>query len=195
MRHHRWGHQVHEVGVIGDRFMLLVGGGVHRESRAGRSIEDQRDPQLREGRSSGTARPILLREDNVCPVVRRIEVLSVPAAREFQDARSFKYDIIHGSLDVAKFIGFCNKLFSDTDGPVFLVVDGYPVYRAKAVAEYVASTHGRLRLFRLPSYSPELNRPPGHHRTRRLHGAWTPVNVVAQRKTNAKWPLTQCHVA
>jgi transposase len=43
-----------------------------------------------------------------------------------------------------------------TNGPVFLIVDGHPVHRAKAVTEYVASTQGRLRLFRLPS-SPELN--------------------------------------
>jgi len=70
---------------------------------------------------------------------------------------SFKYDIISGSLDTAKFIDFCDKLLSDTHGPVFLIVDGHPVHRATAVAEYVANTHGRLRLFRLPSYSPELN--------------------------------------
>ena len=70
---------------------------------------------------------------------------------------SFKYDIIHGSLDAAKFIDFCDKLLSDTNGPVFLIVDGHPVHRAKAVTEYVTSTHGRLRLFRLPPYSPELN--------------------------------------
>jgi hypothetical protein len=37
---------------------------------------------------------------------------------------SVDYDIIHGSLDAAKFIDFCNKLLSDTDCPVFLVVDG-----------------------------------------------------------------------
>lgn len=56
-----------------------------------------------------------------------------------------------------KFIDFGDKLLSDTNGPVFLIVDGHPVHRAQAVIEYVTSTQGRLRLFHLPSYSPELN--------------------------------------
>jgi len=70
---------------------------------------------------------------------------------------SFKYDIVAGTLDADKFIDFCDKLLTDTNGRVFLVVDGNPVHRSKAVTEYVANTDGRLRLFRLPSYSPELN--------------------------------------
>jgi len=45
----------------------------------------------------------------------------------------------------------------DTKGPVFLIVDGHPVHRSKAVKEFVDSTKGQLRLFHLPSYSPELN--------------------------------------
>jgi transposase len=92
------------------------------------------------------------------PVVRTTGArLSVNMISAVTATGSFKYDIIHGSLDTAKFIEFCDKLLSDTNGPVFLIVDGHPVHRAKAVAEYVANTHGRLRLFRLPSYSPELN--------------------------------------
>ena len=42
-------------------------------------------------------------------------------------------------------------------GPVYLIVDGHPAHRAAAVQQYVASTEGRLKLFRLPGYSPELN--------------------------------------
>ena len=92
------------------------------------------------------------------PVVRTTGArLSVNMISAVTATGSFAYDIIHGSLDAAKFIDFCDKLLSDTHGPVFLIVDGHPVHRAKAVAEYVANTHGRLRLFRLPSYSPELN--------------------------------------
>lgn len=56
---------------------------------------------------------------------------------------SFKYDIIAGTLDANKFIDFCGKLLA--------------VHRSTAVKEYVARTDGRRRLFRLPSYSPELN--------------------------------------
>jgi transposase len=36
-------------------------------------------------------------------------------------------------------------------------VDGHPAHRATATKEFAASTEGRLRLFFLPGYSPELN--------------------------------------
>src|SRR5919112_1689721 len=62
-----------------------------------------------------------------------------------------------GSLTGARFIEFCRKLLVDTDGPVYLVVDGHPVHRCKALKEFVASTDGALRLFVLPAYSPQLN--------------------------------------
>ena len=45
----------------------------------------------------------------------------------------------------------------DSPGPVYLIVDGHPSHRAKAVKNYVASTGGKLELFYLPGYSPELN--------------------------------------
>src|ERR671920_361233 len=53
------------------------------------------------------------------------------------------------------------KLISDAQragtGPVFGIVDNHPVHRAKTVDRFVASTHGALRLHRLPAYSPQLN--------------------------------------
>jgi transposase len=62
-----------------------------------------------------------------------------------------------GTLDAEKFIAFCRRLLHDDTGQVFLIVDGHPVHRSKAVQELVDSTNGRLRLFFLPPYSPELN--------------------------------------
>jgi hypothetical protein len=55
------------------------------------------------------------------------------------------------------FIDFAKRLLHDTHGPVYLIVDGHPTHRAKAVKQFVASTRGRLKLFLLPGYSPELN--------------------------------------
>jgi transposase len=59
------------------------------------------------------------------------------------------------------FIDFCKRLLHDAArhgaGPVYLVVDGHPAHRATATKDFVASTHGRLRLVFLPGYSPELN--------------------------------------
>ena len=41
--------------------------------------------------------------------------------------------------------------------PIFLILDQHSSHRAKVVQEFVASTDGRLELFFLPPYSPELN--------------------------------------
>jgi transposase len=62
-----------------------------------------------------------------------------------------------GSLNGPVFIDFCRRLLHDTPGPVFLVLDGHPVHRSTAVKQFAASTNGRLRLFFLPGYAPELN--------------------------------------
>jgi transposase len=62
-----------------------------------------------------------------------------------------------GKFTSATFIDFCKRLLHDSDRPVFLVVDGHPTHRSRAVQEFVLSTKGKLRLFHLPGYSPELN--------------------------------------
>jgi transposase len=41
--------------------------------------------------------------------------------------------------------------------PIFLVVDGHSIHKAKLVSEYVASTNGMLELHFLTPYSPQLN--------------------------------------
>ena len=55
------------------------------------------------------------------------------------------------------FIDFCKRLLHDSPGPVYLIVDGHPAHRATATKKFAASTKGRLNLFFLPGYSPELN--------------------------------------
>jgi len=68
-----------------------------------------------------------------------------------------RFSVVTGTLTAPKFIEFCRRLLHDTKAPVFLIVDGHPVHRSKAVKSYAASTKGALRLLYLPSYSPELN--------------------------------------
>jgi len=55
------------------------------------------------------------------------------------------------------FVDFLKGLIHDESRPVFLIVDQHPVHRSKMVKEFVAGTEGRLRIFFLPPYSPELN--------------------------------------
>ena len=69
--------------------------------------------------------------------------------------------MLPGTLTGARFIAFLQRLVSDAQragtGPVCCIVDHHPVHRAKTVDRFVASTHGALRLHRLPTYSPQLN--------------------------------------
>jgi len=67
------------------------------------------------------------------------------------------FQVHEGSMNAERFIEFLADLVHDVDTPVFLVVDGSSVHRAAIVKDYVASTQGRLELFFLPPYSPELN--------------------------------------
>ena len=52
---------------------------------------------------------------------------------------------------------FRKRLLHNQTRPIFLIVDQHSSHRAKVVQEFVASTDGRLELFFLPPYSPELN--------------------------------------
>lgn len=70
---------------------------------------------------------------------------------------TLRFSTFTGSMTASKFIDFCKRLMADTSGPVFLIVDGHTTHRAKKVNAFVASTGGRLRLFQLPGYSPQLN--------------------------------------
>lgn len=63
---------------------------------------------------------------------------------------ALRFTVHEGTVNADVFIDFCKRLLHDTDGPVYLVVDGHPSHRAKATTEFVASTDGRLKLFFLP---------------------------------------------
>lgn len=55
------------------------------------------------------------------------------------------------------YVEFLRRLLVGAKPPIFLVVDGHSVHRSRAVKRFVVSTEGRLRLFFLPPYAPEVN--------------------------------------
>ncbi len=59
------------------------------------------------------------------------------------------------------FICFLKRLMHNADKPIFLIVDGHSVHHSSKVRKYVESTEGKLELFFLPPYSPNLN--PAEH--------------------------------
>jgi len=63
-----------------------------------------------------------------------------------------------GTMNAGLLKDFLSRLLKDSgDGPVFFVLDGHPVHRSSEIRKFVESTEGKLRLFFLPGYSPELN--------------------------------------
>ena len=70
---------------------------------------------------------------------------------------AMRFMLYKGTMDAVLFQEFLSRLLKDSDGPVFLILDGHPVHRSKHIREFVESTGGKLRLFFLPGYSPELN--------------------------------------
>ena len=65
--------------------------------------------------------------------------------------------VVKGGVGARVFIQFLKRLMHGRRRPVYLIVDGHPAHRAKLVKNYIESLGGRLKLFFLPPYSPELN--------------------------------------
>ena len=55
------------------------------------------------------------------------------------------------------FLEFLNRLIRQSKRKVFLIVDRHPVHRSKKAQKWLEEQSDRIRLFFLPSYSPELN--------------------------------------
>lgn len=66
-----------------------------------------------------------------------------------------------GNITMDVFIEFLNRLMQVAGRPIFLVVDGHPVNRRAKVRKFIGGLDGRLLLFRLPAYTPDLN--PDEH--------------------------------
>lgn len=69
----------------------------------------------------------------------------------------FRFMLHEGTVNAAVFKTFLERLMIGAKRPVYVIVDGHPSHRSKLVREYVAGTKGKLKLFFLPPYSPELN--------------------------------------
>lgn len=56
---------------------------------------------------------------------------------------------------------FLDRLMAGQKRRVFLILDGHPIHKSARLARKVTAFNGRLRLFLLPPYSPELNPDEG----------------------------------
>jgi transposase len=68
-----------------------------------------------------------------------------------------RFMCVDGKVNAEVFIEFLKRLVATAGHPVFLVVDGHPTHKAVKTRKFVESLAGKLKLFFLPGYSPDLN--------------------------------------
>lgn len=71
--------------------------------------------------------------------------------------RSLYFQLHEASVKAPEVIGFLQHLQRHIDGKLLVVWDGLPAHRSRLVADYLATTEGRVWVERLPGYAPELN--------------------------------------
>ena len=70
---------------------------------------------------------------------------------------ALRFMCVEGKVNADVFIEFLGRLVESAGHPVYLVVDGHPTHKAAKTRKFVESTKGRLKLFFLPGYSPDLD--------------------------------------
>jgi transposase len=70
---------------------------------------------------------------------------------------AFWYSLYTGKFNSISFMSFLADFLKGRKKKVFLIVDGHPVHRSKAVSNYVKSLKGKLEIYFLPPYAPDLN--------------------------------------
>jgi len=94
----------------------------------------------------------------------RTPVVAIPGQRQSVSAASavtakggFWFTTFSGAMRAPRFVGLLKNLLRHRKKPLYLILDSLPAHKAKMVEQFVDSTEGRLRLFFLPGYAPELN--------------------------------------
>ena len=67
------------------------------------------------------------------------------------------FDIHEGKINSTEFIDFMKKLIRCTDKKVYFIVDNLAQHHSKLVKNWLNENKGSIKVFYLPSYSPELN--------------------------------------
>lgn len=90
-------------------------------------------------------------------VLRSAERSRVNMLSAISNRGDLRFMLVEGRINGQVFIEFLQRLLHGAERPIFLIVDGARIHRSKEVRTFVESTEGRLRLFYLPPYAPELN--------------------------------------
>jgi transposase len=82
---------------------------------------------------------------------------SVSAASAVNAKGAFWFATFKGGMSAELFVAVLGRLMRHRKRPLFLILDSLPAHKAKVVQNYVKSTGGKLELYFLPGYAPELN--------------------------------------
>lgn len=68
-----------------------------------------------------------------------------------------RFMVTRNRIGASVFVQFLKRLMPGCGKPIFLIVDGHPTHKARLVKTCLERMKGKLKLFYLPPYSPELN--------------------------------------
>lgn len=94
-------------------------------------------------------------------------------------AGKISFMLVEGKMSSKTFCTFLSRLMNRRRRPVYLIVDNSSIHKSATVRDHVEQYGGKLRIFFLPAYSPDLNpdelvwadlKSHGVHR-KRLNGA------------------------
>lgn len=87
--------------------------------------------------------------------------------------------IYKGGINSDKFIRFLKRLVHSRRGKLFLIIDNLPAHKTNKVKSWLDDNNGKVQLFYLPVYSPELN--PDEYLNQDLK-----ANIVGKIKMNSQ---------
>ena len=82
---------------------------------------------------------------------------SISAASAVNSKGGFWFATYQGGMSAELFVAMLKLMMRGRRRPLYLILDSLPAHKAKVVCDYVESTNGKLKLFFLPGYAPELN--------------------------------------
>jgi len=82
---------------------------------------------------------------------------SINAISALSNKGGFWYHVYSGRFNADKFIECLSAFMKNRKKPVFAIMDGHPVHKSNKVKEYVAGLEGKLSIYLLPPYAPDIN--------------------------------------
>jgi transposase len=82
----------------------------------------------------------------------RVNVISTVTNRG-----TLRFMVFQKDFTAPVFLKFLRRLTRSVPGKIFLILDRHPVHKSGEVKQWLLRQHGRIQMFLLPGYSPELN--------------------------------------